>query len=82
MSREIDFEQRGDRIFIDGEPFDWSLDEEAVKQANELSESYEFARAVHNDIMGHFLDSLSEVLGFRPSMKQVNEALDGGFISK
>lgn len=82
MSREIEFEQRGDRIFIDGEPFDWSLDDEAVEQANALASVDEFTRAVHNDIMGHFLDSLSEVLGFRPSMKQVNEALDGGFISK
>lgn len=82
MPREIDFEARNGRIFIDGEPFDWSLDDEAIEQANDLSDTHEFARAVHNDIMGHFLDSLSEVLGFRPSMKQVNEALDGGFISK
>jgi hypothetical protein len=32
--------------------------------------------------MGHFLDSLSQVLGFRPSMRDVNESLDRGYISR
>jgi len=32
--------------------------------------------------MNHFLDSLAAVLGFRPSMGQVNESLQRGVISK
>lgn len=82
MSREISFEQKDGKIFIDGEPFDWQLDEEAINEANKQSANEQFMRAIHLDIMGHFIDSLSEVLGFRPTMKQVNEALKSGFISK
>lgn len=82
MPREIAFQNRNGKIFIDGEPFDWELDEEAITEANRHSGNSEFMRAIHNDIMGHFLDSLSSVLGFRPSMRQVNESLKRGFISK
>lgn len=82
MPREIEFESRGGRIFIDGQPFDWALEDEAIDEANRHAGTPQFIRAIHNDIMGHFLNSLSEVLGFRPSMRQVNEALDRGFISK
>jgi hypothetical protein len=82
MSIEIEFEAKGDQIFIDGEAFDWGLDEDAMEQANRHSGTPEFSRAIHNDIMEHFLSSISEVLGFRPTMRQVNEALDRGFISR
>jgi len=82
MARDIEFRSESGRILIDGEPFDWGLDDEAIEEANRHAGTPRFMKAIHNDIMGHFLDSLSEVLGFRPSMKQVNEGLDRGFISK
>lgn len=82
MSRNIPFEHRGGKIFIDDEAFDWDLDDEAIEGANKHAGNPEFMRAIHLDIMEHFLRSLSEVLGFRPSMRQVNEALKAGFITK
>jgi hypothetical protein len=82
MPRRIPFEHRGGKIFIDEEPFDWDLDDEAIEEANKQSANAQFMRAIHLDIMEHFLVSLSEVLGFRPTMKQVNEALKSGHISK
>lgn len=82
MAREISFQQRNGRIFIDGEPFDWELDDAAISEANRHAGNPEFMRAIHNDIMGHFLDSLEAVLGFRPSMVQVRDALEKGSISK
>lgn len=82
MAREISFQQRNGRIFIDGEPFDWELDDDAMAEANRHAGNPEFMRAIHNDIMGHFLESLEAVLGFRPSMRQVNESLHRGSISK
>lgn len=82
MARDITFQQRNGRIFIDGEPFDWELDDVAIAEANRHAGNPEFMRAIHNDIMGHFLDSLASVLGFRPSMSQVNESLRRGAISK
>lgn len=82
MSRKISFEKRDGKIIIDGSPFDWDLDDEAIEGANRHANNLEFMRAIHLDIMEHFLVSLKEVLGFRPSMKQVNDALEAGFISK
>jgi hypothetical protein len=82
MPREISFQHKNGRIFIDGEAFDWDLDDSAISEANRHAGNGAFMRAIHNDIMNHFLDSLAEVLGFRPSMKQVNESLARGFISK
>lgn len=82
MAREIEFEKRNGRIFVDGQPFDWALDDVSMDEANRHSGCELIMRAIHADIMGHFLDSLSEVLGFRPTMAQVNDALEKGFISK
>jgi hypothetical protein len=82
MPREIPFQQKNGRIFIDGEAFDWDLDDSAISEANRHAGNAIFMRAIHNDIMNHFLDSLAAVLGFRPSMGQVNESLQRGFISK
>ncbi len=82
MSRKIPFEHRAGKIFIDDEAFDWNLDDEAIEGANRHAGNPDFMRAIHLDIMEHFLVSLSEVLGFRPSMKQVNESLKAGFITK
>lgn len=82
MSRKIPFEHRDGKIFVDEAPFDWELDQEAIDDANKQAANPDFMRAIHLDIMEHFLRSLSEVLGFRPSMKKVNEALKSGFISK
>lgn len=61
-------------ILVDGEVFDWGLDDESLEEAN-LQEDM---RSVHMDIMNHLLDSLSELIGFRPTIKQVNEALKKG----
>lgn len=82
MAREIGFQQKGTTILIDDEPFDWDLDESSIDEANQHCGSPHFMRAIHGDIMRHFLSSLSEVLGFEPTIKQVNEALKRGFISR
>jgi len=81
MAREISFEVSGGKILIDGGVFDWGLDDEAIQDANRHADKEEFMRAIHNDIMEHFLISISEVLGFRPTMKQINEAISRGHIS-
>lgn len=82
MPRSIPFEVRDGKIFVDDSAFDWDLDDEAIENANRHASNPDFMRAIHLDIMGHFLSSLEEVLGFRPSMRQVNEAIKAGSISK
>jgi hypothetical protein len=67
-------------IKIDGDVFDWGLDDDALAQANQHALSKDTMKAIHSDIKNHFLDCLSEHLGFRPTMKQVNKALKEGFI--
>jgi hypothetical protein len=56
MPRAIEFRADGGKIFVDGEPFDWGLDEGAVEEANRRSVTPEFTRAIHADSMEHFLD--------------------------
>jgi hypothetical protein len=82
MARDIEFRQVGESIVIDGERFDWDLDEESIEDAKRHAKTPEFMRAIHADIMGHFLSSLEAVLGFRPTMKQVNDALEKGAITR
>ena len=64
-------------ILIDGELFDWGLDDDSIEMANNQQD----IKSVHRDIRDHFLDSLGEVLGFRPNMAQVNEAIRTGELS-
>lgn len=63
-------------ILIDGEVFDWGLDDESIEQANQHSD----LRSIHSQIKSHFLESLGEVLGFLPTIGEVNQALKDGVI--
>lgn len=65
-------------IFIDGEHFDWSVDEESLKEAAAMGEIY--FQAVQKDIAKHFLDSLSEVVGREVTLAEFNQALITGEI--
>lgn len=76
ISFEVMQDENQKILIIDGVAFDWALDDESIEQAN-LQKNL---KAVHGDIQNHFLDSLEEVLGFRPTMKQVNDAIKEGFI--
>lgn len=64
-------------ILIDGEVFDWGLDDASIEIANEQED----IRSVHMDIRDHLLDSLEEIVGFRPTMAQINKALRTGSLS-
>lgn len=64
-------------ILINGELFDWGLDDSSIEMANDQKDM----KSVHNDIRDHLLDSLSEIVGFRPTMRQINEALRTGILS-
>ena len=68
-------------IVIDGEIFDWGIDDDALNQANQYVSNKETMSAIHSDIKNYFLECLSEVLGFEPSIKQINDALELGYIN-
>lgn len=67
-------------ILVDGEIFDWGLDEESLEQANKYANNKQTMSAIHADIKNYFLESIAEYLGFKPTIKQINEALKNGFI--
>jgi hypothetical protein len=65
-------------ILLDGEVFDWGLDEDSAEMANSSMKNEKEASVVHEDVMKFFLESLSSVVGFNVSMEQVNKALKEG----
>jgi hypothetical protein len=67
-------------IVVDGEVFDWGLDEDSISHANRFSSNKDTMRAIHEDIRKYFLESIGELLGFEVSMRDINEALRAGCI--
>ncbi len=67
-------------IFINNEIFDWGIEEEALDQANEFASNANALRAIHFDIKNYFLECLEQHIGFKPTIKQVTEALKVGYI--
>lgn len=65
-------------LFIDGEYFDWSIDEESFDWA--MKQGPEMAIAAQEDIAKHFLDSLSEFVGRKLTMENFIEATQTGWI--
>src|SRR3990172_5434024 len=73
-------------IFVDGELFDWGIDEdeynEAVKWANNQLTKEECLLKIHQSIEEHFVESLSEFIGRAVSIEEVQEARASGWIAK
>jgi len=75
-------EHQGMRILaVDNEAFDWGLNEEQYKKAQfvikndpEMKENYV------GDIQKHFIKSMSEFLGKQVTLKEINDAIEKGFI--
>ena len=65
-------------IYIEGELFDWAIDEESYKWAQK--QSPEVLMAAQKDIVKHFLNSLSEIVGRRVTLQDLQEATKTGWI--
>lgn len=65
-------------IWIDGEKFDWSVDITSFHEAVKMGPMYK--KAVQKSIVEHFVNSVSDVLGRKVTMKEVNEATKRGWI--
>jgi hypothetical protein len=66
------------KIYIDGEMFDWSVDVSSFLEAKKMGLMYQ--KAVQESIANHFVNSVSEVLGRKVTMKEVYEATKSGWI--
>ena len=65
-------------IFIDGELLDWSVDVHDLLEAKKMGGK--FAKSLEIDIVRHFLQSISEFLGRKISVDEMNEARKNGYI--
>ena len=65
-------------IYVDGELFEWSIDEEAYRWAQ--SQGPQMLMAVQKDICKHFLDCLSELVNRKISIQDLQEATKTGWI--
>jgi len=78
---EGNFIQKG--IFVDGQHFDWGVDEENYKDAMEFVKKHpEYLNQVITSIEKHFIDSLSEFMGRPVKIEEVQEARKTGQIKK
>jgi hypothetical protein len=66
------------QIYIDGEHFDWGIDEESFDWARKQGPAY-FA-AIQKDIAKHFLESLSEMVGRPITIQEFATANKTGWI--
>ena len=65
-------------IYVDGEYFDWSIDEESLDWSRR--QGPEFFEVVKRDIASHFLSSLSEFVGRKITLEVFQDALKTGWI--
>lgn len=74
-------EDRYNALYIDGEFFDWGLEQEEINKAkNFCGEDNFFHKTIHGDICQHFTQCISEVLERDVSIKEINEAIEKGYI--
>lgn len=85
----LDEQQRfGKGIFIDGEHFDWGVDEDDFKEAVERSKKIGgqagslYLQSIQDSIQKHFLECLSEFMGRQVTADEVNKAHRTGVIDK
>ena len=68
-------------IYIDDKLFDWGLDEESLHKASKFTEKEDvLKKAIHGDIRKYFLDCVEQYIGRRPTIKEVNTAIEAGYI--
>lgn len=65
-------------IWIDDQKLDWSVDITSFHEAVRMGPLYQ--KAVKADIVRHFVDSVSDLVGRKVTMKDVNEATKRGWI--
>jgi len=66
------------QIYIGGELLDWSVDITSFREAQKMGSMYH--RAIKEDIVKHFTNSVSEVLGRKVSMEDIVKATKTGWI--
>jgi len=78
---EIKKQNNQNVIFINDESFDWQIEEEDLEEAMRFADDNPAVKkAVHADIKNFFLDCIKQVLNQEVSLKQINDALEIGYL--
>lgn len=67
-------------IFVDGEYFDWGVDEENFKDAMSMGPAY--VEVIKRDIERHFIESFSEFIGKKITIEEFQIAMKNGYLEK
>ena len=65
-------------VFINGEELDWAMDASSLMEARSMGPK--FFRAVQEDIIKHYIESVSEVVGRRLTIEDIKDAIKTGWI--
>lgn len=65
-------------IFIDDELLDWSIDINSL--ANAIKNGPEFLAVIQKDIENHFIESVSDFLGRKVTIEEIQTAIRTGYI--
>lgn len=65
-------------VFINGELLDWSADVASLSKAYRMGP--EFYKAAQNDVVKHFIESVSEFIGRPITPSELQEATKSGWI--
>ncbi len=65
-------------VWINDEKLDWSIDIKSFHEAVKMGLMYQ--KAVKRDIVRHFVESVSDLVGRKVTMQDVNEAIQRGWI--
>jgi hypothetical protein len=66
------------KIFIGGEMLDWSVDSSSFIEAQKMGP--QFMRAVQEDIAKHFIQSVSDFLGRKVTLEDIQQGIKTGWI--
>jgi hypothetical protein len=65
-------------IFIDGQLLDWSVDVHDLLEAKKMGTQY--IKDLEIDVIRHFLQSISDFIGRKVSVEEMNQAKKNGYI--
>lgn len=68
-------------LLVEGELFDWGMDVESLHEAKKvISHHRELSESISMSIINHFLESFSDFIGKKISLKELLVSMERGFI--
>lgn len=80
---EIKKQENQNVLFINDEIFDWQIEEEELGDAIKFANNDEkVKKAIKADIQNFFLSCLGEVVDHKITLRELNDAIEKGYLEK